>query len=663
MTDSQIMTAGAGVAARSQELLARSCQETYRSTDRMFTWLMPVQFAAGIVIALLVSPRTWAGTVSAPHIHLWAAVVLGGMITGVPVWFTVFRRGESVTRHVVAIGQMLTSALLIHLSGGRIETHFHVFGSLAFLAFYRDWKVLVTATTVVAVDHWFRGVYAPQSVYGVLASSPWRWVEHAGWVIFEDIVLVSYCAAGMREMRGLAEKQAELEQVNAEVESRVEQRTRELSASETLARDTARMLEQANASLKEKQQELVELNAKLREAVITADQASLVKSTFLANMSHEIRTPMTAILGFAEILKQGETNPSERLNAANIIERNGRHLLALINDILDLSKIEAGKMEVERTDCALNDMLMDIEDMFRFRARDKGIEFKVQLVTPIPSVIQSDPIRLKQAIVNLVGNAIKFTAEGAVHVDIGCDREARQLIVQIKDTGPGMAPDSIEKLFTPFTQADVTTTRRFGGTGLGLTITKHLAELLGGGVGVESTPGKGSTFELIVATGSLGHVDWLGALRREEETRSAGHARLRLSDPAANILLVEDGVDNQRLLSYILRSAGAKVTIAVNGREGVEAAMSALREGTPFDLILMDMQMPVMDGYTATQALRSQGYALPIVALTAHAMKGDVDRSMRAGCDAYLPKPISRNVLISEVAGWVGRSVQAVPVH
>lgn len=651
--------ATSAVQSRSNELLAISRRDIHESTDRVFTWLMPFQFVAGIIAALVISPRTWAGTTSAPHVHVWAAVVVGGLISGVPVWFTIYRRGEKLTRHVVAIGQMLTSALLIHLSGGRIETHFHIFGSLAFLAFYRDWKVLVTATIVVAGDHWFRGAYFPQSVYGVLAATSWRWLEHAGWVIFEDVILMLSCAVGMREMRKLSDKRAELEQANAEIEARVARRTEELSASESRARRTAGTLEMVNEELKEKQQEYVRLNKALEEASKAAADASAVKSAFLANMSHEIRTPMTAILGFAEILKQHQDNPSDRINAANVIERNGQHLMAIINDILDLSKIEAGRMEVERTDCDVEELLKDVESLFQFRARDKGIEFAIRLGAPIPRSIKSDPVRLKQAIVNLVGNAIKFTRAGSVVLEVAGEKSEQQLVFRVVDTGPGLTPEECDRLFQPFTQSDVTTTRKFGGTGLGLAITRSLSELLGGHVTVQSTPGKGSTFTLTVATGSTDLVSWISAMGRSTESEVIQPTARIVIDPPARILLVEDGPDNQRLVSHILRSAGAVVTIASNGQEGVDAAWEAFESGSPFDLILMDMQMPIMDGYSATRLLRARGYSRPIVALTAHAMKGEIERTAQAGCDAYLPKPIPRDLLIREVIRHIGRDVPA----
>lgn len=649
--------AASAVQSRSNELLAISRRDIHESTDRVFTWLMPFQFVAGVVAALVISPRTWVGTASAPHIHVWAAVVVGGLISGVPVWFTVFRRGENLTRHIVAIGQMLTSALLIHLSGGRIETHFHVFGSLAFLAFYRDWKVLVTATIVVAGDHWFRGAYFPQSVYGVLAATSWRWLEHAGWVIFEDVILMLSCAVGMREMRKLADKRAELEQANAEIEARVARRTEELSASESRARRTAETLEMVNEELKEKQEEYVRLNKALEEASKAAADASAVKSAFLANMSHEIRTPMTAILGFAEILKQHQDNPSDRINAANVIERNGQHLMAIINDILDLSKIEAGRMEVERTDCDVEELLKDVESLFQFRARDKGIEFAIRLAAPIPRNIKSDPVRLKQAIVNLVGNAIKFTRAGSVVLEVAGEKSEQRLVFRVVDTGPGLTPEECDRLFQPFTQSDVTTTRKFGGTGLGLAITRSLSELLGGHVTVQSTPGRGSTFTLTVATGSTDLVSWISAVGRSSESVMVQPASRIVIDPPARILLVEDGPDNQRLVAHILRSAGAVVTIASNGQEGVDAAWEAFESETPFDLILMDMQMPIMDGYSATRLLRSRGYTRPIVALTAHAMKGEIERTAQAGCDAHLPKPTPRDLLICEVIRYIAREV------
>src|SRR5437667_12051166 len=256
---------------RTQELFQQSQNSIFRRTDRLFAGLLTFQWLAGIVLAFWISPKTWAGSLSATHIHVWSALFLGGVISAFPVYLGMIRPGHVSTRHAIAIGQMLMGALLIHLTGGRIETHFHVFGSLAFLAFYRDWRVLVTGTAVVAIDHLLRGMFFPRSVYGVLSVTVWRTLEHAGWVVFEDIFLIHACVQGRRELQEIASRQADLENTHQEIEARVCQRTEELAAS---------------------RHELEMTNEERRRARDEALDAARLKSQFLANMSHEIRTQM-----------------------------------------------------------------------------------------------------------------------------------------------------------------------------------------------------------------------------------------------------------------------------------------------------------------------------------------------------------------------------------
>jgi len=396
----------------------------------------------------------------------------------------------------------------------------------------------------------------------------------------------------------------------------------------------------------------------LVEARRAAEAANRAKSEFLANMSHEIRTPLTAILGFTEILlgEDGLENvPPERVQAFQTIHRNGHYFLQLINGILDLSKIEAGKLEVERTPCSPAQVLADVGSLMRLRADAKNLPLEIESAGPLPEFIRSDPTRLRQILINLVGNAIKFTETGAVRV-VGRLLQNRDkppmLQVDVIDTGIGMTQEQIARLFQPFAQADSSTTKRFGGTGLGLIISKRLAEMLGGDVSAKSTPGKGSTFTVRVETGSLEGVAMLDnpfevVARRNEKPQAPAAADIKLD---CRILLAEDGPDNQRLISFLLKKAGAEVALAENGHIAVEYALAARKKGKPFDLILMDMQMPLMDGYAATRMLRDVDYTGPIVALTAHAMEGDREKCLAAGCNDYATKPINREKFLSTVA-------------
>ena len=398
-----------------------------------------------------------------------------------------------------------------------------------------------------------------------------------------------------------------------------------------------------------------------------AEAASAAKSEFLANMSHEIRTPMTAILGFADLLNDLRrcctVCPEHEgcdIRAANkeyvqIIRKNGEHLLKLINSILDLSKIEAGKLELEVEPCSLVGIVTDVISLMRSRAEKRGISLSVEYVGELPGIIHSDAARLRQALMNLVGNATKFTKEGAVRIVVSFLPEWRDgepaVRIEVIDTGIGIAPEKLSGIFDPFAQADSSTSRKYGGSGLGLTITRRIVELLGGELTASSKPGEGSTFAIIVPTGNLDGVRFLRhpseAISEEGTDAQDSPGKLLLG---VRVLLAEDGIDNQRLIATVLRKAGAEVEIAPNGQVAVEKARSK-----DFDVVLMDVQMPLMDGYEATRTLRRQGYKRPIVALTAHAMSGDRRRCLEAGCDDHLTKPIDRTRLVHAVADFAGK--------
>lgn len=724
------------------ELLREHQQSVYRRTDHMFAVLMVLQWFAGVIAAVWISPRTWVGTDSTLHPHVVAAISLGAIITALPVFLALHRPGYALTRHVIAVSQMLISALLIHLTGGRIETHFHVFGSLAFLACYRDWRVLISATLVVVVDHLIRGTIWPFSVYGVLYAPIWRSFEHGGWVLFEDIFLIVAIRQSVAEMRSVAEASQAISEVAAE-----------LTASQAALRNQTQILESVLTSMGDgvivassdgeflvfnpaaeqilrqgqsdtrpeewtkrygifqsdlktpypiqdlplvrairgESTDAVELFIRpspadrgnwisasgrplndsdghllggvvvfrdvtiakqseeaLREATRIAEAANHSKTQFLANMSHEIRTPLSSILGYTELLRRGIGNVEQRDTYLDIITSSGRHLSTLIDDLLDLSKIEAGRMEFEQIRCAPHQIITEVLSVLRVRAQQKRLRLECSWSTGVPETILTDPARFRQLLMNLVGNAIKFTERGTVSLQATfvLDRPEPRLLIEVSDTGIGIPAERLESIFSPFEQADSSITRRFGGTGLGLAICRHIARGLVGEIVAESRPGQGSTFRVTLSTGALDNVHVLDqppseALISRERDRVGSNSQL----PACQILLVEDGDSNQQLISLVLEEAGGSVVCAINGEEGVKLATSQR-----FDLILMDMQMPVMDGYTATRRLRDLGYTLPIVALTAHAMRGDRERCVAAGCSGYLTKPIDIDELISTVA-------------
>jgi signal transduction histidine kinase/DNA-binding response OmpR family regulator len=390
----------------------------------------------------------------------------------------------------------------------------------------------------------------------------------------------------------------------------------------------------------------------LNKAKEQAEFANLSKSAFLANTSHELRTPMTAILGYAEMLLDPQHTPEDRRQCVHTIRRNGEHLLAIINDLLDISKIEAQKVTVEKLVCPLPQLIADVVGLTRPWAQKKKLNYEIVFDRDIPARIETDALRAKQVLVNLIANAIKFTESGSVILRVW--REItyfrHSIHFEVTDTGIGMSPQQIAKLFQPFTQADASTTRRFGGTGLGLTISKRLAKLLGGDITVKSVPGQGSTFSF--------HLDG-GSREGVELIRDMTVAQLALDNQpepdeefylSGRILLAEDGEDNQNLIAAHLRRAGAEVEIAVNGREAVDAVKAAITGRRPYDMVFMDMQMPELDGYNATRLLRQTGINTPIVALTANAMAEDRIKCIEAGCTEYLAKPLTRAQLL-QMAG------------
>jgi signal transduction histidine kinase/CheY-like chemotaxis protein len=560
-----------------------------RRTDRLFAGLMLFQWLAAIFAAFVISPRAWHGVSSSTHIHVWAAIVLGGLIASFPAALALWRPGHWFTRHVVAVGQMLTSALLIHLLGGRIETHFHVFGSLAFLAFYRDWRVLISATVIVALDHLLRGLFWPQSVYGVVGGAEWRWLEHAGWVAFEDAFLILSCAQGIREMRGIALRQAQLETANIE----------------------------------------------LAETTRRAEAAAEAKGQFLANMSHEIRTPLNGVIGTTDLLVHTKLD-AKQARYAGLIRSSAGTLLSLVNDILDFSKIEAGKFEIESMDFDPRVLVEETAELLSPRASEKGLELLCRISPNIPSWGRGDPGRLRQILLNLGANAVKFTERGEVVISAQpSPTHPGNVRFRVADTGIGIPAERMDLLFKKFSQVDGSNTRRHGGTGLGLAISKELTELMGGQIGVESTPGRGSAFWADIPLG----VPTTPGPARKGDVGLAGR----------RVLVVDDNATNREILTEQCTRWGFEVTVAEDGPAALSLAQSGI-DASAFELVLLDMQMPGMTGIDLAHRFRADPRLsmIPLVILSSIDDFGD-HSNLSGLFEARLVKPVRQSDLYNTI--------------
>jgi two-component system sensor histidine kinase/response regulator len=697
--------------------------QNYRRIDRFLAKLMLAQWALIILVLIFIAGR------SAPTVPLLPALAVAAVV-GTATLLAYFAPGFPVTRHTIAAGQLMTSGFLILLAHGRIETHFHVFVSIAFLALYHDNAVLLTATATLALHHFIGGSFYPMAVYGEHHAGIWRSIEHTSWVLFEDIVLMISNRGYLRQRRAaclqtidlhasndrlsnvihelesarnsqkLIEERlrlivgaiedamwdfdvknntswhcdnyyrlagydprvcssdqqwwvdrihpddrervaASLAACNATTEKhwRAEYRFRRADGSYAPFLDRATLLRNEKGEVVRVAGFATDLSQlkELQRAKEEAELASRAKSRFTACVSHEIRTPMNGILGMSELALQTDVT-LEQHEFLTAIHSSAESLLAVVDEVLDFSKIEAGKLTISPMKVAIRPSIEKTVRACAIQAAEKHLELVLDFAPDIPEQIVADAGRLRQCLTNLIGNAIKFTSSGEVAVRVAIQEQkadALTLHFSVRDTGIGISAEQQKHIFKAFSQADENTTRDFGGTGLGLTITKCLVELMNGRIWIESALGQGATFHFIVKCGKVSPDE------NANPQQIIGLKGLRA-------LIVDDNETNQRILSMILNRWGISCVSFSSGGEGISELERTSTGGRPFDFVLLDCEMPVMNGFNFAENMRRQHSEHPpaIMMLSPNRMPGSIERCKQLGIQAHLTKPVTEDNLL-----------------
>lgn len=693
----QHFTKDSTVSRRFEELSERALNVHRCRVDRWMIILMTFQWVAGVGAAYWISPYTWEGTSYSPHIHTFAALYLGGLFFLFPAILAFRFPGRSCTRHAIAVGQLLTSGLLIHLSGGRIETHFHVFGSLAFLAFYRDWKVLISATLVTAVDHFLRGIYFPESVFGVITPEQWRWLEHAAWVVFEVSILIPYCLQSTKEMSEVALHQAQLEKALEHTAGLLDNIANGLAITDSDGKITymnpllREMFNVKDFSSKKSQTEEVlgeriatrikrgkevkksdpfEVNLPKRgvgqvqvspivgqridrlefedevlgQAVLVRDitkekEVDQMKTNFIATVSHELRTPLTAILGYASLTQitlqesiKPRLNPDDEegkefvdmaAEDIGVICLEGERLTELINDLLDIAKIEAGGVKWQKKPFAFTDVMKSSLQSTTQLLKAKNLTLHTSIPSDLPKVF-GDTHRITQVLVNLISNAVKFSDEGEITCSV--THKDQLMTFCITDTGKGIQEEESLSIFDKFKQSQSVESGKPQGTGLGLPICKEIIEGHGGRIWCESQLGKGSSFFFTLPL-------------VEAQVRSPGSMS---EEEMVKILIIEDHEKQGELLARRLSAKNYSVRVAKTGKEGVRY----IHQEKP-QVILLDYLLPDIDAPDFVKQLEKEQLSGMSILLMTALPREQIPRNL--GVDKIMKKPLDIEQVVFEV--------------